>query len=319
VPAAPQAQRHMTVHNGRFPFGLRLSLLACTVLLAACSAGDTTSAAEVITPLVSTTQRSADLSAAALPAGDDQGQAVTPQPSPEQAPAPPTLAPGAKVNDGTGSAPSSAATPSTTAQPSTVSLSTTTAPPATTAAPVTTAPADPNTIVISLTLHVVKSTAGSDDPQSSRRTKADLEQIGAGINQIWAQANVVFDPITVTEIEFPPEILQDVAVNHDTRRFLQQLGQGIVMDRPGTINGFYIFDANGVAGYTPQPSQVFFIADQLPSPAERVSAHEIGHVLRLDHPSSPEANLMTAGTGSQALTAAQMQTARQAAQRLTIR
>jgi hypothetical protein len=85
---------------------------------------------------------------------------------------------------------------------------------------------------------------------------------------------------------------------------------------PGLINGFYVARAAGVNGFTPTGSTVFFVVDEPSVHDERVSSHEIGHILGLRHAADDAGRLMFSGTNGMTLTGQEEDVARYGAEGL---
>jgi hypothetical protein len=167
-------------------------------------------------------------------------------------------------------------------------------------------------IHVPLSLYVV-----ADESKSglgTQRTTADVEAIVGKIAPIWAQADVVFDPVRVVEIEMPEDVLAEIALTGLTDTFFEQAGQTFDIPELGAINGFYVRDAAGVNGFTPIGSRLFFVVDEPSVNDERVSSHEIGHILGLHHQLADPGRLMYSGTNGELLTDDEQFVARYSAQ-----
>ena len=118
---------------------------------------------------------------------------------------------------------------------------------------------------------------------SSQRSEDGLTLIGQNMGEVWAQANVIFDPITVATIAAPTDVLEAIALGLDTSRFFDQIGATFDVPDPSAVNGFYVRTAGRVNGFAPIGSRVFFVIDEPSVHDERVSSHEVGHILSLIH------------------------------------
>ena len=169
------------------------------------------------------------------------------------------------------------------------------------------------TIRIPLTLYVVTEKDVFESALDSRRTVDDLATIADDIAPIWAQADVVFEPLLVREIQMPGDVVQELVVGGEFARFFQQAGATFEVPDPGVINGFYLRRAFEYNGFTPNGSLVFFVADEPTVFDVRVSSHEIGHILGLSHALGDSRRLMFSGTNGIILTEAEQRQARMTA------
>jgi hypothetical protein len=163
---------------------------------------------------------------------------------------------------------------------------------------------------IPLSLYVV---SDGDDPGSelsSVRTTEEVAVVAEDIAAIWAVAGIVFDPVIIREIEVPSEVLEDIAVSLDTDRFFAEVGRTFAVPEPGVVNGFYVREAGGVNGFAPDGSRVFFVVDEPTVHDERVSSHELGHIMGLRHALDDPGRLMFSGTNGMTLNAEEQTVAR---------
>lgn len=167
-----------------------------------------------------------------------------------------------------------------------------------TAAPDDAAEAELETIHVPVSLYVV---AGDTGP-SSARTVEEVTEIAGRIAGIWSQAAITLDITVVGEIEVPADVIEAVAAR-DGRAFLVAASQGrFAIPDPGAIIGFYVPDAGGVNGFAPLGLRTFFVTDEPTVHDERVSSHEIGHILGLHHALDDSDRLMFSGTNGMTLT-----------------
>lgn len=79
------------------------------------------------------------------------------------------------------------------------------------------------------------------------------------------------------------------------------------------IVGFYVRDLGGPNGINPANSNTFFVMDTPSVHDERVTSHEIGHILGLHHVLDDAGRLMYSGTNGTALSDEEQAVARYSA------
>lgn len=177
-------------------------------------------------------------------------------------------------------------------------------------------------ITLSLSLYVVHQEAQdspAEDSQtndlSSVRTEAELAALAERMQALWQGAGIVFDPVLIHTIEIPATIALALG-ELDAQPFFQAAGQDFDVPDIGQVNGFYLADLGRVNGFAPRSSNAFFVTDEPSVHDERVSSHEIGHILGLDHALDDPDRLMFSGTNGMSITDAEIDTARAVAQGL---
>jgi len=172
--------------------------------------------------------------------------------------------------------------------------------------------ADLDLITLPVSLYIVTNeTAGG---ASSARSIDELQAVGTRVAEIWAQADIVMDITVVGTIAVPDDVIRDID-DRDGRAFLSAAQQGrFDVPNTGLIAGFYVPSAGGANGFAPPLTRVFFVTDEPTVHDERVSSHEIGHLLGLHHVTDDRDRLMFSGTNGMALSAEEIAVARYAAQ-----
>ena len=171
-------------------------------------------------------------------------------------------------------------------------------------------------IRVPLTLYLVSEEDAAESALNSRRSTDGLEIIADELAPIWAQADVIFEPLLIREIQMPTDVVKELVLTGGFERFFAQAGRTFEVPDPGVLNGFYIREAFEFNGFTPNGSLVFFVADEPTVLDERVSSHEIGHILGLAHARSDPSRLMFSGTNGIILTDAEQQRARTTAREI---
>ncbi len=118
---------------------------------------------------------------------------------------------------------------------------------------------------------------------------------------------------SVQEIELPSPILRSI-VSGDFQPFFNGLEREFTVSDPSLLNGFYAQNIGGPNGIVPSRGRIFFVTDEPSVHDERVSAHEIGHILGLHHTLQDEGRLMFPGTNGMSLTEEEIGVARYVAQ-----
>ncbi len=162
-------------------------------------------------------------------------------------------------------------------------------------------------MTLSLTLYRLVDTEGASI--GSARTEAEIAAIGENVREIWAQAGIDFDPLVVRTVEVSSAALLPLVVDGEVDPLFDELAR---VDAPdaGQINGFYLSEAFGVNGFAPTGTRVFFVVDEPTVPDERVTSHEIGHILGLRHATRDPGRLMFSGTDGTTLNQEEQDVAR---------
>ncbi len=165
-------------------------------------------------------------------------------------------------------------------------------------------------IVIALTLHRLL----DDGELGTMRTSGELDDIGQRINEIWAQANIVFEPLLVRDLVVPTAVLAPIVSNGNIDPLIDAFRSSIEISDPGVFNGFFLSSAFGVNGFAPSGVRAFFVVDEPTVHDERVTSHEIGHLLGLHHNADDPERLMFSGTNGTTLDSVEQVVARYIAQ-----
>jgi hypothetical protein len=176
-------------------------------------------------------------------------------------------------------------------------------------------PAPQTPMTVPLSLHVMVEAGETASELSSTRTLDDLTTIANGMAVIWRQADFVFDPVNVHRIEVPRAVLEGIVLG-DTGEFFAQVNRTFLVEDAEAVNGFYVRSAFGVNGFNPQGSTIFFVVDEPSVHDERVSSHELGHILGLHHDVEDRGQLMFSGTNGTTLNAREQAVAQYVAEGL---
>jgi hypothetical protein len=164
-----------------------------------------------------------------------------------------------------------------------------------------------------MSLYVVDDADEADSALSSQRELAEIEEVATRMNTIWDRAGIELNVQTITRIQVASAVISDLAAS-DTSSFLVAATNGdFAVPNPAIINGFYVRQLGTANGVAPSGGRIFFVTDRPSVDDERVSSHEVGHILGLHHDLDDARRLMFSGTNGTDLTAEQINAARYAA------
>lgn len=149
---------------------------------------------------------------------------------------------------------------------------------------------------------------GQESSLSSTRTNEQLIEVFQKANEIWSQAGIGFEVKYIGRIVLPPKILKDL-VNGNHKPFLTGMNSDFQTPNLSQFNAFYASSIGLVNGVAVR-DDMFFVTDFPSVRHERVTAHEIGHLLGLGHAHRDTARLMYSGTNGTILTKEEIKTAR---------
>jgi hypothetical protein len=174
------------------------------------------------------------------------------------------------------------------------------------------APTPYSPINLPLTAYILDDNTGQ---RSSQRTAEQLQGIYEKVNAIYAPAGITVDLQAVHRVQLPPVYLTAVS-NGDFEHFFSGINHDFTLPDPSLLNAFYASDIGGPNGITPFRTRTFFVTDFPSVHHERVTSHEIGHILGLHHVLDDPGRLMFSGTNGMTLSEEEITVARYAAQGL---
>lgn len=156
-----------------------------------------------------------------------------------------------------------------------------------------------NIISIPINVYIVKY---NDVKLSSARDKENINEVFENVNGLWNQANIKADIKKIEEI-----IIEDSNLYYDLNDLLAYLTRIEKYD-PQKINAYFAQNLHGSNGIA-FPGNRIMVADVTSVYDFRATAHEIGHVLGLQHV-KPNSRLMARGVNGFILNEKEIKTAR---------
>jgi hypothetical protein len=161
-----------------------------------------------------------------------------------------------------------------------------------------------------MSLYVVDDADEADSALSSQRELAEIEEVATRMNTIWGQAGIELNVQTITRIQVASAVISDLAAGDTSSFLVAATNGGFAVPNPAIINGFYVHQLGTANGVAPSGGRIFFVTDRPSVDDERVSSHEVGHILGLHHDLDDAGRLMFSGTNGTDLTAEQIYAAR---------
>jgi hypothetical protein len=148
-----------------------------------------------------------------------------------------------------------------------------------------------------------------DGIYSSERSKEEIVSIFQKVNEIWSQAAIKINVRYTDRTELPHEIIK-AFVEGNYKPFLNGINRKFNLQNHSIINAFYSKRIGGPNGRALTRYGFFLVTDTPFVHDQRVTSHEIGHLLGLGHELYNRKRLMYSGTNGIQLTTKEINTAR---------
>ena len=132
---------------------------------------------------------------------------------------------------------------------------------------------DAEEILVPLSVFILRNTEGN----GSERTKPEVMVLVEKASQIWEQANIELEIKTIQELERTDD---EIALLLDSPRMFLERVEGF---NPSVINVFLAEKLRGINGIAFGGLSSVAVADYTTVYDFRALAHEVGHILGLDH------------------------------------
>ncbi|MEF8846843.1 MAG: M12 family metallo-peptidase [Candidatus Paceibacterota bacterium] len=157
-------------------------------------------------------------------------------------------------------------------------------------------------IELPITTYIMKSEKGT---KGSSRTKEDIVKLVQETNKIWNQADIKLNLVEVRTVSMGEDQLKDFAKSpYEHTDKLEDFN-------PQVINTFFVGNLEGPSGLAYMGANNILVADYTSSHDFLVFAHEIGHVLGLEHTTT---GLMSTKAGGPNLSEEEIKKARMTAE-----
>ncbi len=148
-----------------------------------------------------------------------------------------------------------------------------------------------------------------DGIYSSERSKEEIVSIFQKVNEIWSQAAIKINVRYIHRTELPHEIIK-AFIEGNYKPFLNGINRKFNLQNHSIINAFYSKRIGGPNGRALTRYGFFLVTDTPFVHDQRVTSHEIGHLLGLGHELYNRKRLMYSGTNGIQLTTKEINTAR---------